>query len=67
MQGRSPAYGAHHLHAAALAVGALYINDFVVLTHRQIHWLLRELVQLAHGHQRCIAHIEAAFDQIAQL
>ena len=67
VQGGAAANGAHHLHARTLAVGALHVNDFIALTHAQVHRLLNLLVQFAHGQQGGIAHIEPSFDQVAQL
>ena len=67
MQRRAATDGAHHLHAASLAVGALHIDDFVALAHREIDGLLGDFVQLAHRGQGRVAHVQARFDQIAQL
>ena len=58
--------GAHHLHAGALAVGALDIYDFVALPHAQIDWLLNLLVQIAHGRQRHFAYVEPGLDEVAE-
>ena len=58
--------GAHHLHARPLAVGALDVNDLIALAHAQVDRLLNLLVQLTHGQQRGITHIQTSFDQIAQ-
>mgnify|MGYP006205549355 CR=1 FL=1 len=58
--------GAHHLHARAFAVGAFHVNDLVALAHTQVHRLLDQLVQLAHGAQRGVAHAQARLDQVAQ-
>ena len=67
MQRGAPADGAHHLHAGALAVGALDVDDLVALAHAEVDRLLRELVQLAHRRHRGVAHVEPALDQVAQL
>ena len=67
MQRRPPADGAHDLHARALAVGALDVDDLVALAHRQVDRLVRQLVQLAHRRQRGIAHVEPRLDQVAEL
>ena len=67
MQGRPPADGAHHLHARAFAEGAFDVDDFVALAHAQVDRLLDQAVQLAHGRQRRVAHVQTAFDQVAKL
>ena len=67
MQGGPATNGAHDLHAGAFAVGTLHINDFVPLAHAQVDWLLCQLVQLAHGNQGCITHVQTCLDQIAEL
>jgi len=59
--------GAHHLHARALAVGALDVHDLVALAHAEVDGLLRQLVQLAHRAEGGVAHVEPALDQVAQL
>jgi D-alanyl-D-alanine endopeptidase (penicillin-binding protein 7) len=58
--------GAHHLHAGALAVGTLDVNDFVALPHAQVHGLLDQLVKLAHGHKGGVAHAQSSLHQVAQ-
>ena len=67
MQRRPAADGAHHLHARALAVGALDVDDLVALPHAEVDRLLRELVQFAHRRQGGVAHVEPALDQVAEL
>ena len=67
MQGCSAANGPHDLHARAFAVGTLHIDDLIALAHAQVDRLLGQLVQLAHGQYSGIAHVQAPFDQIAQL
>jgi hypothetical protein len=62
VQRRASADGSHHLHARALAVGAL-----VALANGQVDRLLDLLVQLAHRTECSVTHVQAAFDQIAQL
>lgn len=66
MQRCMTANGAHHLHARALAVGTLHIDDFIALAHAEIDGLLDQLVQLAHAGQCGFAHAQAGLDQIAQ-
>ena len=66
MQRRPAADGPHHLHARALAVGALDVDDLVALAHRQVHRLVRQLVQLAHRAERGVAHVQPRLDQVAQ-
>ena len=66
MQGSSSADGTNHLHAGALAVGALDVDDLVALAHGKVHRLVSELVQFAHRTQRGIAHIEARLHEVAQ-
>jgi len=58
--------GAHNLHPGSLAVGAFDVDDFIALSDRQVHRLVRQLVQLAHGLQRGFAHVQAGLDQVAQ-
>jgi len=67
VQGRAASNGPHHLHARALAVGPLHIHNLVALAHAQVHWLLDQLVQLAHGGQCRVAHVEPALDEVTQL
>jgi hypothetical protein len=67
VQRRAAADGAHHLHARALAVGALHVHDLVALAHAQVHRLLGQAVQLAHGLQGRVAHRQPRLDQVAQL
>jgi hypothetical protein len=66
VQRRAAADGAHHLHARALAVGALDVDDLVALAHAQVHRLLDLLVQLAHRRQRGVAHVQPRLHQVAQ-
>jgi hypothetical protein len=67
VQRGATAHGPHHLHARALAVSALDIDDLVALPHRQVHRLVRDPVQLAHRRQRGVAHRQAGLHQVAQL
>ncbi|MNT32792.1 hypothetical protein D3C72_1686900 [compost metagenome] len=55
-----------HLHAGAFAVGPFHVHNFIALAHAQVHRLLDQLVQVAHGGQRCIAHTQACLDEVAQ-
>ncbi|MNT36142.1 hypothetical protein D3C72_1722060 [compost metagenome] len=66
VQRRTAADGAHHLHAGALAVGALDIHDLVALAYRQVDRLPGHAVQRAHRRQRRVAHRQARLDQVAQ-
>ena len=65
MQGRSSANGANHLHARSLTESAFDIDNFVTLSHAQVHGLLCEFVQFAHRLQCHIAHIESPFYEVA--
>ena len=67
MQRRAAADRAHHLHARAFAVGALDVDDLVALAHRQVHRLVRQLVQFAHRAERRVAHVEPGLDEVAEL
>ena len=66
MKRGSAANGAHHLHARTFAVGAFNVNNFIALAHAQIDRLLYQLVQIAHGRQCSVAHIQSRFDHVAQ-
>ena len=66
VQGRTATDCAHDLHARALAEGALDIDDLVALAHREIHGLVRQAMQFAHGCDGGFAYIEPRLDQIAQ-
>jgi hypothetical protein len=59
VQRRTPADGAHHLHAGAFAVGALDIDDLVALAHAQVHGLLDEPVEqhLQRAEARLVGHL----------
>ena len=61
------ANGAHHLHARALAEAALHVHNLVALAHAQVDGLLGGEVQAAHGQQCGLTHINAGFDEVAQL
>ncbi len=65
MQGCPAPDGPDNLHAGALTVGALNVHNFITLTNAQIDRLLDQLVQLTHGHQRCIPYVESVFDQVS--
>jgi hypothetical protein len=67
MQWCTAADGSNNLHARAFAVGALDVDDLVALAYRQVHRLMRQLVELAHRPESRVADIETRFHQIAQL
>jgi hypothetical protein len=67
VQRRAAADRAHHLHPRALAVGALDVDDFVALAHRQVDRLAGEAMQLAHRHQRGVAYRQPRLHQVAEL
>ena len=66
MQRRPPADRPHDLHARALRIRALDIDDLVALTHREIHRLPRLAMQFAHRRHRGFAHREPRLHQIAE-
>ena len=63
MQRRAATNGANDLHAGALAPGAIDVDDFVSLLHREIDSLPGQFVQGAHRVDRCLAHVKAPLDE----
>ena len=66
MQRRTSADGTNHLHARALAPGAVNVDDLVALLNRQVDGLTGQLVQGTHARQRGFMHIQTSFDQGSQ-
>jgi hypothetical protein len=58
--------GPDHLHAAALAVGTLDVDDLVALPHGEVDGLVRELVQFAHRAQRGFPDVQPRLHQVAE-
>ena len=67
VQRRPAPDGAYHLHSRAFTEGAFDIHDLVTLAHTQIDGLLSQLVQFSHRRDGGIPHVEATFDEIAEL
>ena len=56
----------HDLHARTLRISPLYIDDFVALTHRQVHGLPGFAMQLAHGRHGRFPNRKPRLHQIAE-
>ena len=66
VQGGAAPNGSDYLHAGSFAEGAFDVDDLVALPHGQIHWLMRQAMQLPHRPERRIPDVQSCLHKVAQ-